>query len=211
MITRGTEVHPGSRDELLRGLFVPGVLDQDIQPVTVLIDHPPHIGRLALHGAPCFLELPFLTGSRTEATERIRRGLAELAAPFANGLRGYNHAAFTQELFSIAEAQEHRTYHHTAWLMITTGNRRFLYVVVAGAPSMPHLCHAIEVPDKLAMLRAAPGPVWLYNVSPHLGSCCRSKPGPLPPAASARRLSVPSASGVPCHLQVLQRTVDQAG
>jgi hypothetical protein len=45
--------------------------------------------------------------------------------------------------------RQNRKYSHTAWLMISTGQRWFLYRVVAGEVSMEHLCHTVWRSDKL--------------------------------------------------------------
>src|SRR5712692_9772394 len=51
-----------------------------------------------------FVHLPLVTGPGA-ATELISILLAKLATPLANGFIGHDHAAFTQQLFDIAEAQ----------------------------------------------------------------------------------------------------------
>src|SRR3989442_8086671 len=47
--------------------------------------------------------------------------------------------------------RQNRQYSHTAWLMIATGTRGFVYCVVGGGVSMPQLCHTVGVPNKLTM------------------------------------------------------------
>src|SRR5215831_10003629 len=47
--------------------------------------------------------------------------------------------------------RQNRKYNHTAWLIISTGKRWFLYFVVAGEVSMLRLCHTVGVHDKLTM------------------------------------------------------------
>ena len=51
------------------------------------------------------IQVPLVTWPGTAATELIGVLLPELATPFADGLIGYNHPAFQQQLFDIPEAQ----------------------------------------------------------------------------------------------------------
>jgi hypothetical protein len=62
---------------------------------------PGHFYRLRLAD----LEVPFIAGPGTAATELISILLAELAAPFANRLIGHDDSTFKQQLFDIAEAE----------------------------------------------------------------------------------------------------------
>src|SRR5262249_16880532 len=91
--------------EFLRGLLVPTALDQDIQHVAVLIDHPPQIVTFALDGQKHFIEMPFVTRPRTATAQLIGILLAKFATPLADRLIGHDDSAFKQELFDITKAQ----------------------------------------------------------------------------------------------------------
>jgi hypothetical protein len=67
--------------------------------------------------------MPLVAGPRTTATQLIHILLAKLVAPFPNRFIRHTHSALQQDFFHIAEAQAEAKYSHTAWLMISMGNR----------------------------------------------------------------------------------------
>ena len=60
---------------------------------------------LALDCQNHLIHVPLVTGPGTAATELLGVRLPEFATPFADGLVGYNHSAFQQQLFDISKAQ----------------------------------------------------------------------------------------------------------
>jgi hypothetical protein len=91
--------------EFLCGPLVASALHQDVQHVALLIHGPPQIVTIALDGEKHLIELPFIAGPRTAASQLIGIWLAKFAAPLADGLLGHPHASLKQQLLHIAEAQ----------------------------------------------------------------------------------------------------------
>jgi hypothetical protein len=96
---------PARTEELLCGLLVSSTLDQDVQHVAVLIDRPPERGTLSCDRQKYLAHVPLISGPRTAATQLSGELLATRATPFADGLRGHDHATCQQEFFDIADAQ----------------------------------------------------------------------------------------------------------
>jgi hypothetical protein len=91
---------------------------------------------LALNSEHYFVEVPFVAGPKTPPTQLVSALLAKLATPLADGLIGHHDFTFISELFHITEAQTEQKYSPTAWLMISTGKRWFLYVLGAAGVAM---------------------------------------------------------------------------
>jgi len=60
------------------------------------MDGLPQIVRLALDRQKHLIEVPFIAGPRTAATQLVGVLLAKRATPFADGLVGYNRATLEQ-------------------------------------------------------------------------------------------------------------------
>jgi hypothetical protein len=83
-------------EELLRGLLVPPAPHQDIQHISLLIDCPPQVVRLALNRQTHSIEVPLVPRSGTAAPELIGILLTKFAAPLTNGLIGHGYTTFQQ-------------------------------------------------------------------------------------------------------------------
>ncbi len=62
-------------------------------------------GEPPTHDEVCLVQGPFVAGARPPAAQRVRIGLAELAAPLTHRLVGEDHAALGQQLLHVAVAQ----------------------------------------------------------------------------------------------------------
>jgi hypothetical protein len=88
-------------EELLRGLFVSSALYEDIQYGTVLIYGAPEIVVLLVNGDEHLVQMPFIVRPGAPATQLIGIGLAELAAPLADGFVRYDHSPGAQQFLDI--------------------------------------------------------------------------------------------------------------
>jgi len=101
----GGESFQECAEELLRRPLVALALHQDVEHVALLIHGPSQIGIFVLAGEHHVVEAPCVAWPRTSAAPVVGVLLVNFAAPFADRLRGYDHAALTQELFSVPKAQ----------------------------------------------------------------------------------------------------------
>jgi hypothetical protein len=92
-------------EELLRRVFVTPALYQNIQDVPLLIHRPPQIVAILVHRNEDLLEMPFVAGSWTAATQLMGILLPEFATPLPDGLVGHDDAADEQEFLHITIAQ----------------------------------------------------------------------------------------------------------
>jgi hypothetical protein len=94
-------------EKLLRRLFIPTALHENIQDVAVLIAGPPEVMPYAMHREEYLVEVPLVARPRAATTELIRIGLSKLPAPLADSFVGDQHATDKEEFFDvpIAEAE----------------------------------------------------------------------------------------------------------
>jgi hypothetical protein len=92
-------------EELLGGGLVPPPLHQDVQDIPLLIHGPPEIMALPIEREEDFIQMPLVASPGPSMPEPIRIGLAEFAAPLADGLIGHDNPTGEQEFFHIAVAQ----------------------------------------------------------------------------------------------------------
>ena len=78
--------HQELAEESLRGLLIPPALYQDVENIPLLIYGPPEVMAFPVDRQAHFIHMPRVTGLRPPMPERIRIGLAELAAPLPNRL-----------------------------------------------------------------------------------------------------------------------------
>jgi hypothetical protein len=77
--------------KLLRRLFVPAALDEDIEHVTVLIAGKPQIMPFTIDRKKHPIQMPFVTRSRTPATQLIGICLPKLPAPLPDRFVRHNY------------------------------------------------------------------------------------------------------------------------
>ena len=82
---------------------------------------------------------PRIAGSQTTPTQLIDRGLAKLAAPCMNGLVGYDHTAFKEELFDTTTAKIALKVEPHSMADDIDRTPVILYVVITGCVFMPQL------------------------------------------------------------------------
>ncbi len=92
-------------EEPLGGLFVPAALHQDVQDVAILIHGTPQIMILAVDLNEHLIEVPLISGPGTSSAQSISVCLAELEAPFSDGLIRESDAAYGQYLFNVTVAE----------------------------------------------------------------------------------------------------------
>jgi hypothetical protein len=103
-------------DALRRGLLVAPRLDEDIQPLPVLIHSAPAGVPRAIDREEDRIQVPCVARSGTPAPELIGKILAKLQAPLANGVRRDDASPGEQQLFdsAIAGAEAELQPHHRA-------------------------------------------------------------------------------------------------
>jgi hypothetical protein len=103
-------------DALPRGLLVAPRLDEDIQPLPVLIHSAPEGVPRAIDREEDLIQVPCVARSGTPAPELIGNILAKLQAPLANGVIRDDASPGEQQLFdsAIAEAEAELQPHHRA-------------------------------------------------------------------------------------------------
>jgi hypothetical protein len=89
-------------EESLRGFLVSPALHENIEDMAVLIHGPPEVVPLATDREEDLVQVPFIARPGTPPSELIGVLLAELPAPFADGLIRDDHSTFEEELFDIA-------------------------------------------------------------------------------------------------------------
>ena len=87
-----------------RGL-VAAALHQDVEDMPVLVDRPPQIVRLPIDRDEDLIKVPLVAWPGTVAAQRIRVGLAELAAPLADRFVRDDHAVLGEALLHVVVAQ----------------------------------------------------------------------------------------------------------
>src|SRR3954471_14153586 len=87
------------------GLFVPPLLDQDVEHNPILVDRPPEPALLAADHQAHFVEVPFVARTGQPTPDLVGEGLPELAPPLPDGLMAHVDAAGRQHLFDHAQAQ----------------------------------------------------------------------------------------------------------
>jgi hypothetical protein len=80
-------------------------LHQNVEEVAFLIDGPPEIVALPIDRQKDLIQMPLVAGSVVPAPELIGIRLAELPAPFADGLIRHDDATGEQQFFDITVAQ----------------------------------------------------------------------------------------------------------
>jgi hypothetical protein len=92
-------------EAFVRGVLVPPVLPQDIEPVAVLIHGPPQIVTCAMNGEEDLIEVPLVARLGAPAPELIGIRLPELPAPLPDRFVGDDDSTGEQQLFDIAVAE----------------------------------------------------------------------------------------------------------
>jgi len=87
-----------------RRLIAPG-LYQDVQHLPVLIDRTPEVVLCAVDGDEHFVQVPRVARLRSAAAQGVRIGLAELAAPLADGLVRQDDAPLSEQFLHVAVAE----------------------------------------------------------------------------------------------------------
>ena len=91
--------------ELLRSLFVPPTLHQDIEDVVVLIYRAPPVMAFAMDRQEYLVQVPLVARSRSAATQPIGVVLPKLPTPLTDGLMGHGDATLEQEFLHVAVAE----------------------------------------------------------------------------------------------------------
>jgi hypothetical protein len=91
--------------ELLRSRLIPPALHEEIAHVAILVDRPPQIMALSVHGEEDVIQRPCVARPRPSAPPRMRICLPKLSAPVAHRVVGQGDAACGHELFDIAIAE----------------------------------------------------------------------------------------------------------
>lgn len=86
-------------------LLIPPALYQDVEHIPLLIYGPPEVIAFPVDRQEHFIHMPRVTGLRPPTPERIRRGLAELAAPLPNRLIRHDDAPGEEEFLHVAVAE----------------------------------------------------------------------------------------------------------
>jgi hypothetical protein len=105
--------HPGDiltafeqlTEELLRRLFVPPALHEDVEDIVVLIHRSPEGMTLPVNGQKDFIQVPFIPRLRAPATQAIGILLPELPTPWTDGFMGHRDTTLKQEFLHVAVAQ----------------------------------------------------------------------------------------------------------
>ena len=92
-------------EESLCGFGIPAWLNEDVEHDAILIHRAPKIMLHALDPDEHLVEVPFVPGPRTAASQTAGKGLAEFLAPASNGLIGHDNATFSQKQFNIPQAE----------------------------------------------------------------------------------------------------------
>src|SRR5215831_10126128 len=71
-------------EKLLRGLFVPTALDENVEDITVLIHRPPEIMPLLVDRDEHLVQMPFIARPGAPVTQLIGVCLAKLPTPLAD-------------------------------------------------------------------------------------------------------------------------------
>jgi hypothetical protein len=90
--------------KLLRGLFVPPTLHQDVEDVVVLIDGAPSVMACTIDGEKHLIKVPLIPWLGASTLQLIGVLLPKLQTPLADGFVRHIDAALTQELLHVAVA-----------------------------------------------------------------------------------------------------------
>jgi hypothetical protein len=105
--------HPGDiltafeelAEEFLGRVLIPPPLYENIQHMTVLIHGAPQIVVLLIDREEHLIQVPLITGTRTPASQLIRKLLPEFPTPLADRFVGHDDPPYKQELCHVAMAQ----------------------------------------------------------------------------------------------------------
>jgi hypothetical protein len=92
-------------EELLRRFLVPPSLHQDIEDIAVLIHRPPEIMALAIYREEDLVQVPLVAWPGAPVTQLVGILLAELPAPFADGLIRHDDPTDEQKFFHVSMAE----------------------------------------------------------------------------------------------------------
>src|SRR4051812_45226975 len=92
-------------EQAFGGLFVPPLLDENVEHDPILIDSPPEPVLLAGDHQAHFVEMPLVARTGQTPPDLVGEGLAELAGPLPHGLVAHLDATRGQHLFDHAQAQ----------------------------------------------------------------------------------------------------------
>ena len=123
-IIRGTYPKPLEQltEESFGGVAVSTRLDQYIEHVAVLIDHPPQVMLGSVYANEHLVQMPLVAGLCPSSAQLIGVGLPKRGAPPGGSSRG---SPRTPRLSIISSTSRklsgNRKYNHTQWLMISAG------------------------------------------------------------------------------------------
>jgi hypothetical protein len=86
-------------------MFVPPLLHQNIQRLSILIDRAPQIMAVSIKRDKPLVDVPRIAQSPSAIPELLGKGGTKFQAPLAHGFITDRHAALGQELFDIAKAE----------------------------------------------------------------------------------------------------------